>query len=43
VGLENIKAKYGLLKQSGFQIMEDERNFTVILPLIWNNASSRLR
>jgi LytS/YehU family sensor histidine kinase len=43
VGLENIKAKYGLLRQPGFQIMEDERNFTVILPLIWNNASSRLR
>jgi len=41
VGLENIKAKYGLLKQAGFQIMEDEKNFTVVLPLIWNNISAR--
>jgi two-component system, LytTR family, sensor kinase len=40
VGLENIKAKYSLLKQPGFQVMEDERNFTVILPLIWNNTTS---
>lgn len=41
VGLENIKAKYALLKQPGFQIMEDEKNFTVILPLIWNNTQAR--
>jgi hypothetical protein len=26
VGLENIKAKYELLKQKGFQIMEDGKN-----------------
>ena len=38
VGLENIKAKYNLLKQPGFQVMEDEKNFTVVLPLIWNNT-----
>lgn len=37
VGLENIKAKYELLNQKGFQVMEDGRNFTVVLPLIWNN------
>jgi LytS/YehU family sensor histidine kinase len=36
VGLENIRAKYLLLKQSGFQVMEDKNNFTVVLPLIWN-------
>jgi LytS/YehU family sensor histidine kinase len=41
VGLENIKAKYNLLKQSGFQVMEDEKNFTVVLPLIWNNPASK--
>jgi two-component system, LytTR family, sensor kinase len=35
IGLENIKAKYDLLHLSGFQIMEDEKNFTVVLPLIW--------
>jgi len=38
VGLENIQAKYELLGQSGFQVMEDGKNFTVVLPLIWNNA-----
>ena len=43
VGLENIKAKYSLLNQPGFQVMEDERNFTVVLPLIWNNTSARLK
>jgi two-component system, LytTR family, sensor kinase len=41
VGLENIKAKYELLKQKGFQVMEDEKNFTVVLPLIWNNTSGQ--
>ncbi|MEO6668752.1 MAG: histidine kinase [Ferruginibacter sp.] len=40
VGLENIKAKYLLLKQAGFQVMEDGKNFTVVLPLIWNNANA---
>lgn len=39
VGLENIKAKYALLKQPGFQVIEDKNNFTVVLPLIWNNNS----
>ena len=42
VGLDNIRAKYNLLKQPGFQVMEDEKNFTVVLPLIWNhNAASK--
>lgn len=39
VGLGNISAKYNLLKQDGFQVMEDEKNFTVVLPLIWNNKT----
>jgi two-component system, LytTR family, sensor kinase len=37
VGLENIRYKYELLKQSGFQVMEDEKNYTVVLPLIWKS------
>lgn len=41
VGLENIKAKYALLKQPGFQIMEDEKNFTVVLPLIWKHETGK--
>ncbi|HTE26239.1 sensor histidine kinase [Flavitalea sp.] len=43
VGLENIRHKFELLNQPGFQVMEDSRNFTVILPLIWNvNAEKKL-
>jgi two-component system, LytTR family, sensor kinase len=38
VGLGNIQAKYELLHQQGFQIMEDEKNFTVVLPLTWSNS-----
>ena len=42
VGLQNIRTKYELLGQPGFQVMEDRNNFTVVLPLIWNdNAESR--
>lgn len=37
IGLSNIRAKYKLMKQDGFQIVEGERNFMVVLPLIWNN------
>jgi len=37
VGIGNIKAKYELLKQPGLQVMEDGKNFTVVLPLIWDN------
>lgn len=42
IGLDNIKAKYSLLRQQGFQVMEDEKNFTVVLPLIWNNKIAKL-
>jgi two-component system LytT family sensor kinase len=37
VGIGNIKAKYDLLKQPGLQVLEDGKNFTVVLPLIWDN------
>jgi two-component system, LytTR family, sensor kinase len=40
VGLENIRSKYGLLKHNGFTVMEDEKNFTVVLPLISNNKAA---
>lgn len=39
VGLENIRTKYELLKQPGFQVIEDEKNYTVVLPLIWKSAN----
>lgn len=41
IGLENIRAKYKLLHQPGFQIIEDEKNFTVALPLIWSQRGNR--
>ncbi|HEY6900990.1 MAG TPA: histidine kinase [Puia sp.] len=37
IGLSNIRAKYRLMRQEGFQIVEGEKNFMVVLPLIWNN------
>jgi two-component system, LytTR family, sensor kinase len=37
IGLDNIRTKYSLLGQSGFHVMEDAKNFTVVLPLIWDN------
>lgn len=40
VGLQNIKAKYELLKQPGFQVMDGDKNFTVVLPLLWKPAES---
>lgn len=43
VGLENIRSKYKLLQQNGFQVIEDGKNFTVVLPLIWNNSMQQTR
>lgn len=40
VGLENIKARYALLRQPGFQVIENEKNFTIVLPLIWKPVLS---
>ena len=35
IGLENISNKYELLGQKGFQVVKDDKNFTVVLPLMW--------
>lgn len=40
IGLDNMRSKYELLDQPGFQVLEDARNFTVILPLIWDNREN---
>jgi two-component system LytT family sensor kinase len=40
IGLENIRSKYELLDVQGFQVLEDSKNFTVILPLIWDNREN---
>jgi LytS/YehU family sensor histidine kinase len=41
IGLDNIKAKYDLLNQSGFQVLQDRKNFSVVLPLIWSKVTDR--
>jgi hypothetical protein len=38
IGLQNIKAKYDLLNQPGFQVLQDRKSFSVVLPLIWNKV-----
>jgi sensor histidine kinase YesM len=38
IGLENIRSKYMLLGQTGFQVLEDSKTFSVVLPLIWNKV-----
>ncbi len=40
VGLQNIRQKYELLNQPGFQVLEDDKNFTVVLPLIWKPSNT---
>ncbi len=40
IGLANIRLKYELLNVNGFEILQDGRNFTVVLPLIWNNTGN---
>ena len=35
IGLRNIEAKYQLMRQDGFQVVEGENNFMVVLPLVW--------
>lgn len=37
VGIHNIRTKYEILAQPGFQVVEDKRNYTVVLPLMWSN------
>ena len=39
IGLDNIKAKYSLLNHNGFQVLQDSKNFSVVLPLIWNKVA----
>lgn len=38
IGLNNIQSKYKLMKQTGFQVVEGEKNFMVVLPLVWNET-----
>jgi two-component system, LytTR family, sensor kinase len=36
IGLQNIRYKYELLNRPGFQVLQDSKNFSVVLPLIWS-------
>ncbi len=38
IGLKNIRMKYKLLGVEGFQVMKGQKNFMVVIPLIWNQA-----
>jgi LytS/YehU family sensor histidine kinase len=38
VGLENIRSKFELMKQPGFQVLDMVQNFTVVMPLLWGPA-----
>jgi LytS/YehU family sensor histidine kinase len=35
IGLQNIESKYKLMNQEGFQVVNGEKNFMVVLPMIW--------
>jgi two-component system LytT family sensor kinase len=39
IGLDNIKAKYELLNQPGFQVLQARKSFSVVLPLLWNKVT----
>jgi hypothetical protein len=41
IGLENIRAKYELLNYHGFQVLDDAKTFSVVLPLIWNTIADQ--
>lgn len=43
VGLRNIRMKYDLLKQPGFQVMSDGKSFTAVLPLIWDKLVKKIQ
>ena len=35
IGLDNIRSKYHLVNHEGFQVLDSNKNFSVVLPLIW--------
>jgi two-component system, LytTR family, sensor kinase len=41
IGLDNIRSKYELLSEPGFQVLEDPTSFSVVLPLIWNKVPNQ--
>ena len=41
IGLDNIRTKYELLNYSGFQVLHDDKSFSVVLPLIWSKVTDQ--
>jgi hypothetical protein len=41
IGLDNIRGKYELLNHQGFQVLQDKKSFSVVLPLIWSKATDQ--
>ncbi|HZF64115.1 MAG TPA: histidine kinase [Chitinophagaceae bacterium] len=39
IGLNNIRSKYQLMNNDGFQVLEGNKNFSVVLPLVWAPAA----
>jgi len=39
IGLDNIRAKYDLLNQPGFQVLHARKSFSVVLPLMRNKVT----
>jgi len=42
IGLQNIQSKYKLMNQDGFQIVNGEKYFMVVLPLLWKQPGTML-
>jgi LytS/YehU family sensor histidine kinase len=41
IGLDNISSKYELLNHPGFQVLQDKKTFSVVLPLIWSKVADQ--
>ena len=39
IGLDNIRAKYELLNHPDFQVLQDKKSFSVVLPLLWSKVA----
>ena len=40
IGLQNIRSKYELMNQDGFQVVHGEKYFMVVLPMLWKQPES---
>ena len=40
IGLQNIESKYKLINQEGFQVVNDKKNFMVVLPILWKQPET---